>query len=64
MHHVTDVCSRCGAGDRCEDCFGSGADHDTPMQTYMGCGGSGEEPPTLASCPRDGCADADPEASR
>ena len=64
MRQVTDVCPRCGAGDRCEDCFGAGAGRDDPGQTCTSCGGSGQEPPMLASCSRDGCDDADPEASR
>ena len=64
MRHITDVCSICGAGDRCANCFGSGADHDAPMQTCMGCGGSGGEPPMLPSCPLEGCSNGGPEARR
>ena len=64
MRHVTDVCSRCDAEERCAECFGSGNAHDDPAQTCMGCGGSGEESPQFASCPQDGCAESGREARR
>lgn len=61
MAYITDECpsEARGAGRRCEDCHGychgyGHGDHD-PGLTCMTCGGSGEEPPLLASCPSEGC---------
>ena len=54
MVYVTEECLVCGAGGRCQDCFGSGANRDNGS-TCMTCGGSGAEPPMLPSCPSDGC---------
>lgn len=63
MAYVTDECpsEACGAGGRCEDCFGSGAGRDSES-TCMTCGGTGAEPPMLPSCPPEGCAVAAVEA--
>lgn len=50
-----DNCPICGAGGRCDDCFGEGYDPPGSQITCMSCGGSGEEPPMLPTCPAEGC---------
>lgn len=55
MAYIIDECNICGAGRRCEGCHGYGHGDHEPGLTCLTCGGSGEEPPLLASCPSEGC---------
>lgn len=55
MIHDPDICAVCGAGDRCGDCFGSGAEPDGPAGSCATCGGTGEEPRLLPSCSEEAC---------
>ena len=63
MKYELIACSACGAADRCEDCFGTGAEGETLHGTCVSCGGTGEEPPMLPTCPPEGCGASGPGAS-